>query len=99
MKVYLDNIPMGDVPGPERKSGEFFPRLIGLRVSRDGNYWAEIEPVYIPRLRIHAQAGQLMIEINGDRPLAYITLWARPPFINIFCFQWGELDEDNLPVP
>jgi hypothetical protein len=94
MKVFLDNIPMGDVPGPQTKPGEFFPRLVGLRVSRDGNYWVGIEPVYIPLVRIHRQAGQILIEINTDRPLAYITLQARRPFFNFFKFQWDALDSE-----
>lgn len=83
---------MGDVPGPMAKPGEFFPQLVGLQVSRDGNYWVSIEPIYIPLVRIHRQAGQILIEINSDRPLAYITLQARRPFINVFKFDWSSLE-------
>jgi hypothetical protein len=90
LRLFLDNLYLGDVPGPERKSGEFFPRLVGLRVSSDGNY----EPIYIPRIRIHSQAGQILIEVNSNRPLAYITLQFRPPFLNFFRFQWQELEDE-----
>ncbi len=90
MKVYLDNIPLGDVPVPIRKPGEFFPRLVVVRVSSDGNLG---DTVYIPRLRIQRRAGQVLIEINGDRPLVYITLQRRKPFINVFRFDWKDHDE------
>ncbi len=90
MKVYLDNIPLGDVPAPIRQRGEFFPRLVVVRVSSDGNLG---DTVYIPRLRIQRRAGQVFIEINGDRPLVYITLQRRKPFINVFRFDWKDYDE------
>lgn len=108
MKFFLDNIPMGDVPGPTRQPGEFFPRLVGLRVSIDGNRgtvvpggtgvpstpWADIEPLYIPLVRVHRRAGQVMVEINSNRPLLYITLQVRRPFINVFRFEWERLETE-----
>ncbi len=84
MKVILDGIPLGEIEQKQRQPGEFFSRLVGIRLSSDGN----LEPLYIPLLRISCRAGQLLVEINSDRPLVYITLWARPPFINIFRFPW-----------
>jgi hypothetical protein len=100
MKLFLNNLPMGDVSGPTRKRGEFFLRLAGFRVlvscgnQSDGKDWASIEPIYIPLVRIHRQAGQILIEVNSDRPLAYITLQARRPFINMFRFPWDSLDNE-----
>lgn len=97
MKLYLDNLPLGDVPGPRRQPGEFFPRLVGVRVSSARNSrldWIDVEPLYIPLVRIRAQAGQVLVEINSTRPLVYITLQRRKPFIHIFRFQWKILDTD-----
>lgn len=88
MKIYLDNIPLGEVSQVRLQRGEFFPQLVAVRVSGDGN----MEAVYIPRVRFQRRAGQVLIEINSDRPLVYITLQARRPFIHIFRFQW-ELEE------
>lgn len=93
MKLFLDNIPLGDVPGPTRQPGEFFPRLVGFRLSSDGKCWESIEPVYIPLVRFQRRAGQVLIDINSDRPLVYITLQARRPFISIFRFDWRGSDE------
>ncbi len=87
MKVYLDNIPLGEVPAYARQVGEFFPRLVGVRVSSEGNI---SEPVYIPLLRFQRRAGQIYIEINTDRPLIYIPLQRRRPFFNIFRFDWSK---------
>ncbi len=97
MKVILGNLPMGDVPEAKRKAGEFFPRLVALRVltTSDGN-WLDYEPVYIPVVRVQRRAGQVIIEINSDRPLAYLTLQARKPFINLFRFPWREWDSGDL---
>lgn len=98
MKLYLDNIPMGDVPGPRRQLGEFFPQLVGIKVSRGGDgplHDVDIEPLYVPRLRISRRAGQVMIEINSDRPLAYITLQRRAPYIHVFRFPWWQWDREN----
>ncbi len=89
MKVFLDDIPLGDVPAPNRQRGEFFPRLVGVRVSSDGNLWT---PLYIPLVRVNIRAGQVLIEINSNRPLVYITLQARRPFVNIFRFDWDKAD-------
>ncbi len=91
MKFFVDGIPYGDVPAPKPRPGEFFPRVVGLRVSHVGN-WLDIEPLYIPLVRVQKRAGQIFIEINGTRPLVYITLQARRPWVNIFRFQWEELD-------
>jgi len=99
MKLFLDNIPMGDVPGPQTKPGEFFPRLVGFvvrsanAVSCDGNYWIDVEPIYVPLLRISRRAGQVLIEINSkERPLAYITLQSRKPYVHLFRFDWNSLE-------
>lgn len=96
MKLYLDNVPMGDVPGPALQPGEFFPRLVGFRISSAGNWADSLEPVYIPALRLSRRAGQVMIELNSHRPLMYITLQARRPFLHIFRFPWREWDKENL---
>jgi hypothetical protein len=95
MKFYLDNIPLGDVPEPECQPGEFFPRLVGVAVrsanavSGAGKYNnMDVEPIYIPLLRVQRRAGQIWVEINSDRPLFYITLQRRRPFFNIFRFEW-----------
>jgi hypothetical protein len=97
MKVFLDNIPMGVVPGPCRKAGEFFPRLVGLVVRGTGTpgeiNWIDVEPLYIPLLRLQRRAGQVLVEINGDRPLVYITLQLRKPFLHVFCFPWRLWDQ------
>lgn len=98
MKLFLDNLPLGDAPKPACNPGEFFPRVIGYRVSRDGNSsfdWLDIQPVYIPALRIQRRAGQVIIEINSTRPLAYITLQRRPPFFHLFVFPWRQWDKEN----
>jgi hypothetical protein len=91
MKIYWEHITVEEVPNRIRRPGEFFTRLVGVNVSSAGN----CEPIYIPLLRVHRQAGQLLIEINTDRPLAYITIQVRPPYISVFRFQWETLDQDN----
>lgn len=91
MKVFLDNLPLGDIPGPPRQPGTFFQRLVAVRLSSAGNQpgvWLDVEPVYIPLLRVHRNAGQVMIEINSSRPLVYITLQLRPPYLHVFRFPW-----------
>lgn len=93
MRVYLENIPVGDIPQPRRRPGEFFPRLVGIRLSGDRN-WPAVEPLYIPLVRIRCRAGQVLVEINSDRPLFYITLQARRPFVSVFRFPW-ELEPEN----
>ncbi len=91
MKLFIDNLPYGELEMPKTRPGEFFPRLVGIRVSGAGN-WLDIEPLYIPALRVSRRAGQVLIEINSSRPLVYITLQARRPFINVFRFPWEEVD-------
>ncbi len=108
MKFFVDGIPYGDVPAPKPRPGEFFPRVVGLRVSHAGNRrsafpggedgttvgnWLNIEPLYIPIVRVTKRAGQIFIEINSTRPLVYITLQARRPWVNIFRFPWEEADQ------
>ncbi len=92
-RVIFDGVPVGEVPDRRRKPGELFSRLVGVMVSSDGNY---IEPLYIPLVRWRCQAGQVFIEINSySRPLAYITLQRRKPFLSIYRFPWRLLDEDE----
>ncbi len=96
MKLFLDNIPMGDVPGPQTKPGEFFPRLVGFRVSCDGNQWADIEPIYVPLVRVSRRAGQVLIEVNSkERPIAYIALQAQNPVLQFFRFPWEKWDKEE----
>jgi hypothetical protein len=85
MKIYLEYIPIDDLPTRIKRPGEWFTRLIAVQVSNDGN----CTPLYIPLVRFQRRAGQILIEINSDRPLVYITLQARRPFFNVFRFPWG----------
>lgn len=90
MKILWEGIPIDEVPEKRRKPGELFTRLVGVDVSSDGNL---VVPLYIPLVRWQCRAGQVFIEINSySRPLAYITLQGRWPYIYIFRFPW-ELDD------
>lgn len=91
MKVFWERIPVDEVPNRIHRPGELFTRLVGVNVSSDGK---SVEPLYIPLVRFHQQAGQVMIEVNSNRPLAYITLQWRKPVINVFVFPWKLWDSD-----
>lgn len=95
MKVYWDRIPIDDVPNRIRRPGELFTRLVGLNVSSDGK---SVEPLYVPLVRLHRRAGQVLVEINSDRPLVYLTLQRRRPFLNIFVFPWRLWDRDEPEI-
>jgi hypothetical protein len=99
MRIFLDEVPLGDVPGPVHRLGELFPRLVGVRLSSAGNgkvRWLDIAPIYMPLVRISHQAGQIFIEVNDyTKPIYYITLRRRRPFVSIFRFPWEE--ERDLP--
>ena len=96
MKVLWDGLPIDEVPDRTYKPGEFFTRLVGVRVSSDGNAGAPrltVEPLYIPLLRVSRRAGQVYIEINSySRPLVYITLQKRKPYLSLFRFPWESLE-------
>lgn len=97
MKVYLDDLLLGEVPDRRRKPGELFSRLAGVSVSNavshagnSGNiYHIELEPLYVPLIRWQKRAGQILIEFNGySRPYVYVTLQRRPPYVQIQYIPW-----------
>jgi hypothetical protein len=89
MRVFCDRIPVDEVPDRVWRKGELFTRLAAVNLSSDGK---AVEPLYIPLLRWQVRAGQVFIEINSSRPLFYITLQRRAPYLSIFRFPW-ELDD------
>ncbi len=104
MKVFRDRILIDEVPDirrrPEgkRSSWEFFPRLVGINVSSDGNpdpMYLAVEPVYMPLVRADRGEGSTVIWVNSrERPLWMITLARRWPFIQFFRYNWLLLDTD-----
>jgi hypothetical protein len=95
LRLFYQNIPYTTLEKPARQKGEFFPHLVGFNILSIDGKWIEAEPIYIPRLRIQRRAGQVWIEINSDRPLVYITLQGKRPWIYIFRFPWESPDEER----
>lgn len=105
MKIYYEDILIDDIPHKGRKAGDFFPRLVGVRISNVQARNAErfgignlvhVEPIYLPLVSIDVRPGATYIWVNGaSRPLALITLTRRFPFINVFRFDWSKIEESE----
>lgn len=95
MKILLEGFPIDEVPTRIRRPGELFTRLVGVNIYDEGR---TVEPVYMPLARVSIRAGQAFIEINGSRPLLYITLQRRRPFVSVFRFPWEEEDPEKEPI-
>lgn len=94
VRVQWEGLSVEAFPYLIHRPGEFFTRLVGVDVSNVGNYVSAV-PLYIPLVRWRRKAGQVFIEINSWRPLVYITLQRRPPYLSVFRFPWEKWDRDE----
>lgn len=85
MKVYYEHVPL-EPPSYSQEPGEFFPRLVGVRIFMVGNT-PNVDPIYLPVVRIRRWGGQLQVEINWDRPLVFICFQRRKPFVYVHIFD------------
>ncbi len=101
MKLIINGVPYGEVS--DRRGFHPFSRLVGLKVSTSGTVLAdsiEIEPIYLPFVKVERRPDVLYIWLNWDaKPQALITFYPKRLRFTYFRFRWTELDEMSLYVP
>lgn len=95
MKIYVDRLPNGEYPKFKWKDGDrLFLVLDGINIHAN-KYLVEVEPVYIPVVRVERSEGMLAIHVRTDdqnfAALAF-TRWA--PYIQIIKTDTVLLEED-----